>query len=220
MREALITSPGKWRLIELLAQQPRTVGELAQLTRTSPSNVSQQLRLLLAYDFIKAESTPRTGPGKPGGRYTLKSPFAYLCFARPHHSARRFLRLNPTALLVMNILSWPQANDHDLLFNLMWQHHDLFEKAQGVYLVKSTPEGIDLLVVTEHVEEIRKHKSTLRVAEQSGKSRPVAVWTHSRQELIDGLRRGDEYFHNLTRKVHALHEEGPIIDEVREASDG
>ncbi|RME53030.1 ArsR family transcriptional regulator, partial [Candidatus Woesearchaeota archaeon] len=216
MKDQDILSPAKWRLLSLIAEQPRTPAELAKATKTTPANVLQQITLLEAYGYIWKEAKEPNGPGKPTNTYYLKQPFLSIAFCREGLAAKKTISADETVTIIGNIFSWNQNKDWDVLIRLMWQHDDLTGPAHGVYIINTKTSGLDILVITDNVEEVRKKKSTITITDSKGNTHTISVWSHTPQEIRDGLARKEDYFINLTKKPHTLKDPANILQTIKE----
>src|SRR3990172_2029627 len=84
----------KWSILTELSHAPMSPSELAQKTGTSLANISTQLRLLEALDFIEKERLTNTAKGKPRKLYSLKKEFAYLVLGTRSAIGKKMIKLD------------------------------------------------------------------------------------------------------------------------------
>ena len=75
--EQLITDV-KWRIITLLSTRRLSPLQLAEVTKTSIANISQQLRLLEAAGLVRKEKVSNRERGKPRTRYFISRDILYV----------------------------------------------------------------------------------------------------------------------------------------------
>jgi DNA-binding MarR family transcriptional regulator len=55
----------KWIILKEIAESPQSPSDLALKTNTSLSNITQQLKLLEAYQIVRREKSEEKNTGKP-----------------------------------------------------------------------------------------------------------------------------------------------------------
>jgi len=185
----------RWEILRQIALGNETPAEIAAAAKTSLPNTSQQLRLLEAHDLIQRGKEQRNGPGKPRSHYTLKKPLALLTVASERMADQHFLFPNELQQFVFATFFLP-ADEQPFLLMALCKNPELLEQCSIAY-VRST-EATEVLFLTDDVDRVRSEYSNMQVTYRN-KARKIVAWTHSVEEMNDGIARKDEYFLHLTK---------------------
>jgi DNA-binding transcriptional ArsR family regulator len=211
--ETLLNS-SRWNILEALARGEFTASELARITKSSLPNISQQAKLLEAYEVIKTRREEKQGPGKPRTIYELNKNLAHIAVARKGFAGKKTLTLDTFHNAVLNIWFLDRADDHYYLQKFLWQNEELIKECLGMALVEARGDELHLLVLAapEKLEHLRKKFSKAVISSQE-KQRSVIAWTHSVEEMREGLARDDTYYKNLLKKPHIIVEKDDVFRE-------
>lgn len=204
-KEALLRN-ARWDMVQQVAEGPLTAAEIARGAETSLPNVSQQLRLLEAYDIVSAA-------GKPRKRYSLKRGVCHLTLAEDGFAHKKFFQPSRHQQFLLRTFFLPEEEQLFLLKGLL-ERDEILERC-SVALVKNATDSIELLFVTEDVEDIRGKYSNFSV-EYDGKKKQVVAWTHNPLEINEGLERKDKHFEHLMRSPRILHDPNGRFKEVHQ----
>lgn len=202
----------KWEILSAISKGSSSATELAQRTGSSLPNISQQMRLLEAYDLVEYQKEQRTGAGKPRQLYRLKRDVAHLTVARKGFAQKRFLALDAYHAAMLGVLFVPRTDDHAFLHKLLLTCEEIMHECAVAHL--RSGEDIELLLVTESLAAIRSKYSHVTVT-VNGKPRKVVAWTHSVAEINDGLARKDQYFEHLMRSPLVIHDPKGQFERIR-----
>jgi hypothetical protein len=201
----------RWELLKALSHGKASATELSKATKLSLPNISQQLKLLEAYEFVE-HVKDRKGPGKPRQVYTLKRELCHLTFARSGYAEKRFFNPGPYHTMLLNILFLPNIQDHPYLHAYLL--NDELTANCAVAFLKSGEHDLEVLLLTDNLELIRAKYSGTYIS-YAGKSRKVVAWTHNLQELNDGLARKEPYFENLLKNPIILHDPKRQFEKIK-----
>lgn len=189
----------RWEIIRQISKGRAAATELAKSTKSSLPNVSQQMKLLEAYDLVEYIKDQRHGQGKPRQIYQLKREFCHLTYARHGFAEKRFFSPSTYHQMLLNIMFLPSIQDHAYLHKLLLLNEELQQCA--VAFLKSNEHEIELLLLTEHLDQFRQKYSSTFI-EVNGRMKKIIGWTHSLHELQEGLNRKEAYFERLAE--HAV----------------
>ncbi len=213
MQQDQLLSNNRWEIIKAISMGKASATELAELTKSTLPNVSQQLKLLEAYDFVEYIKDQKRAQGKPRQLYALKKEICHLTYARHGMAEKRLFNPDPYHVMLLNILFIPSLQDHAYLIKHLSINDEIFSKCAVAYL-KSTDVEIDVLLVTDDVEQIRTKYSNSFV-EHNGKTRKIIAWTHSIKDIHDGLARKEPYFEGLMKNPITIHDPKGIIEKAK-----
>jgi hypothetical protein len=210
MEYEILLSNARWDIIKAISQGRASATELAKATKSSLPNVSQQMKLLEAYDLVEYIKDQRRGQGKPRQLFQLKKEVCHITFARQGFAEKRFFNPDAYHTMVLNICFLPSMQDHPYLHKFLL--NDELLRCAVAYL-KSNDTEIELLILAEHVDAIRSKYSNTFV-EHNGKMRKVICWTHTVHEIQEGLSKKDAYFENLLQHI-VLHDPKSQFERVK-----
>lgn len=207
----------RWEIISTLSKGDAAISEIAKATKTSIPNISQQAKLLEAYGLIKVRGEKRGGPGKPKLFYALAKKYAFIAVARPGFAAKRSFVLDGASLIMLNTLFWEHKEDHYYLQKFYWQQEEFVEKCKAIAIIDSIDQEIHLLVVAEEkdLEKLRKEFSKVVITDPDGKKKSIISWTHSMEEIDEGLKKKEEYYQKLVKQFHVLMDYEGVLEHLR-----
>ncbi|MFH1173804.1 MAG: winged helix-turn-helix domain-containing protein [archaeon] len=190
----------RWDIISSLAEQPRAATDIAKDVQKSLPYITQQLKLLEAMNVIKVDRIDNSGsPGKPKTIYILLNEL--LLLATP--TRQKILKVNPISMLLANVMLLDSQDDMICLLKTVCKE-DFFSKVKGLSIIKSK-ETLELFVLTEHVEDLRKKYSNFDI-HLADKIRKVVCWTHNTFEVEEGLNKKESYFVNLFQNPSIMYD--------------
>jgi len=99
----LFLAPPKWDLLKILAERPSSPIEIAEITKTTVSYVSQQLKLLEAIGVVEKTKTGAFEKGKPRSVYSVREDFVYFTVLSKNFADKKKLILTEHNKIVMRI---------------------------------------------------------------------------------------------------------------------
>ena len=169
--------------------------------------MSQQLKLLEAYDIVQHTKEEKQRVGKPRKLYALKKSICELTFARSGFAKKHTFHPGQFQELLLNTLFLAKQDDQDAILRALFEHKDLFSCA--IAHVKTSQGKVEVLLVTDNVEKIRKSYSTIK------SSKDIVAWTHSLEEIQEGLAKKDKHFVELLRSHHVVYDPNRIFLKIK-----
>lgn len=205
----------KWDIIAHIARKPSSPTEIAEATKTSISNVVQQLKILEAYDIVKGKKIVDNSPGKPRTIYTLASGFAFIVFARDGRAQRKYLKMDPSHEFLCNAIIGTGPDDAPLLSKMYATQEEFMKKCKAIGFLKSNKENIELFIITDHLDDVRSKHSNLFIGDMYNKTKKIVNWSHNEQEITDGLNRKDKYFMDMIKNAEILYDPNNILTKFK-----
>ena len=197
----------KWDIIEQLSKKTLSPKELADNLNTTIANVSQQLKLLEAYGYVKKKKNDQgKGSRKQEDRrtlYSLAKTTATITNIQPSNTRRAEVKTNPLNQLMINLLLLDLKENAEPILGFFMAHKDLVEKIDAAYLLEQKQDETHILIITEKTDIFRVEKSRLEV-NVGNKKYVVVFWSHTLAEFVDGLKRGESYFWNQWKRSRFL----------------
>lgn len=197
----------KWDIIEQLSKETLSPKELSEKLNTTIANVSQQLKLLEAYGYLKKKKTDQgKGSRKQTDRrtlYSLAKTTTTITNIQQSNTKRAEVKTHPLHQLMINLLLLDQKENAEPILELYMAHKDLVEKIDAIYLVEQKHEETHLLIITDNTNIFRVEKSRLELV-IGQKKHVIVFWSHTLVEFIEGLRRQESYFLNQWKKAKLL----------------
>jgi DNA-binding MarR family transcriptional regulator len=207
----------KWQLLKEIAEQNQSPTELAEKTGTSISNVTQQLKLLEAYNIIRKEKdTEKNTIGKPKTIYSLNHEFVYATMLKHGRAEKKHFKIDGFTKTLFNILFLINTDDIFFMIKFMIQHEDLVKKCKAVGILRSGKDSIELFLITDHVDEIRGKFSNMFIEDLNGHTKKIINWTHNDYEIIDGLNKKDRYYLDMLRNSQTVYDPQDALSKYKE----
>jgi hypothetical protein len=203
----------KWSILTELSHSPLSPTELAVKTGTSLANISTQMRLLEALDFIEKEKIANTEKGKPRKRYSLKKDFAYLVIGTRTAIGKKMLKLDCETMPFFTV--W-LINDSVASFLIMKLFFDLELQLKDAvsfgYLGRQGDE-IEILLIHEHPDTLVNFHD--RLIQKGEKNYRLKAHIHNMESFEKGLAAYDPYYVNLLKKVFIITEKGGFLTRLK-----
>jgi DNA-binding PadR family transcriptional regulator len=212
---------GRFDILNEIANQKQSATDIAKSLKTSVSNVNQQLKLLEAYGYIEKEKTKQTGKaGKPKNLYKIKKEFNYLVSVHKNKVQKIKVPATPFHVMGINTMLVPQQEDHFFIVKFCLQTEDILQKCDGVAYLKNSKENVDLVILTTHLDKIRKEYSNVTISDPEGKKKKIVCWSHSEEELKKGLETKEKYYLDLLKDIIIIFDNNGVLEEVKQIRDG
>ncbi len=195
----------KYKIIVELTKKPQSASDIAKTLKTSIANISQQLKLLEAYGIIKKErEEPSAGPGKPKIFYEIKKEQTYIISLKKDSLKKIKLPVFWGYDLFINMAEILDPRDQYFVPKFCFYTEDILKLCTGIALIKSTGQAIEFLLFTDQLEKIRKEYSNVILKDLEGKEKRIVCWTHSENELMNGLQNNEKYFIDLLKDAQLI----------------
>ena len=213
MEYEILLNNARWDIIKSISKRRSSATEIAKNIKSSLPNISQQIKLLEAYDILEYTKDQKKTIGKPRRLYQLKREFCQLTFARHGFAERRFFTPDSYHTLLLNILFLPNLQDHVYLHKLLLENEEVTKHCSIAFL-KSNEHEIELFLITEEIDLIRNKYSNTFV-EHHDKQKKVIAWTHTLHEINDGLRKKEPYFEHLVQNPQIIHDPKSQFEKIK-----
>ena len=216
--EDLLTK-SKWSILKELAKGEKSAVEIAQKTNQSIANITQQLRLLEAYNLVKkTKHEKKKKPGKPRIPYTLNQELVMTSMLKPGIAEKKILKLREADdchKCLLNIFFTLNPEDHYHLIKFICDT-EMLKKADTIAYLKADEKEIEIMIITEHIKEVRENYSNMSITGLNGKTKKIISWSHNKKEMDEGLARKEEYFINLIKNSKELLDKKDYIKELKQ----
>ena len=204
----------KWEIFKQISKGYKTPKEIAQKINSTLANVSQQLKLLEAYGYLKKE---RVDKG-PGGRKKQDKRIAYsiskeqnlLVSLSENVTGIKQIKDAPVNHIFLNCVQNDIQEYMPYLMKLYCESD--FSDVHSLFYIEESGEEIHLLVITDQIKKYRENSKI--VVDVQNKKKKVSFWSHTPKEFSEGLERKEGYF--LDKEKKALLVLGKPIKEVLE----
>ena len=99
----------KWDILQIISERPSSPIEIAQITKTTVSYVSQQLKLLEAVGIVAKTKTGAFEKGKPRNVYSVREDFVHFTVLAQGYAEKKKLLLSDHHKTVLRI--WMLSDD-------------------------------------------------------------------------------------------------------------
>lgn len=200
MKPEFELSESKWYLLKELEGGPLSPKELAVLTDTSIANTSQQLKLLEAQGFLKKVKNKGLRAREERDARILyavaKSKFLVTKISK-NFVDRKELKYCDDFLTNLLFCDLKELN-HVLKFFL--NREDLMKKVKCLYYLQTLNNETHFLIITNELDFFRKGNHSFDITHDEKKVL-IKFWSHSFDELKNGLGKGEDYFIDLVKRA-------------------
>ena len=137
----------KWEILKALSTGEKSPMELAEITNSSVSNISQALRFLELAGLIKSERITNRDKGKPRVVYSLADDNAYLIVTAKGFAQKELITINERKKALLKIWLFEHKNLHRFIEKGFENLEGDLENYEAVMLDKNQLPGIELVVI-------------------------------------------------------------------------
>jgi hypothetical protein len=194
-------SESKWKILAELSISPLSPKELAKKTNTSMANISTQIRLLEALDFIEKQVIGKN-PTRARKLYKLKKEFCYMTLATKTTSGKKLISSDESMFFFKVFLINEKSLPHALI-RLYCENEPLFSRSSFGY-ISNKGNDVDILLLNDDMEK------PIDKISWKGNDYNLNYHLFSRKDFEEKIRQGDEYALSLLRKVFILIDDGML----------
>ncbi len=165
MNFEMLFSEQKWNILEALSEGEYSPLQLAEKSKTTMANISQQLRLLEASNLVKKNKIPNREKGKPRSLFSLTNDHAYAISATRWHAEKKLLNLDKMHKILFRALFF----EKDLRYfseKFFWEIENHIEEIEAAAL-KDSGKDIDVILVSKNAELIEKKIRNISVKKEN-----------------------------------------------------
>ncbi len=211
-----IFNNNRWAILKELSKGEQSATDLAETLKTSVSNITQQLKLLEAYNIIIKRKSDEKAVGKPKTIYKIKDEFVYAAMLKNGRAEKRLFKLEGFNGFIHNMIFTTGPDDSFYILKFMLKHEEVLKRCKAFGFIRSTRDAVELFILTEHVDDIRARFSNLFIEDMNGKTKKIINWTHNEWEINDGFNRKDKYFLDMLWNVQILYDPNKILEKAVE----
>jgi DNA-binding transcriptional ArsR family regulator len=210
-------STTRLRVLELLAEKPRTPSELSKLLKKSLPTITRHLAYLENFELVKKVGEEK-GKTRPYVRYALKET-AILIKVMENDVGIINLTLDEYAKMQLRIWSIPQRKFHYYVERFIWQVQDLIPKMAAIGVYGSVAKGdarddsdIDILILaTDEVEMIKKKCETMVIKKPNEEAKMVMAQVFRPSEFQKALRSGSGFAKEVIEGMLPIYDPNRIL---------
>ncbi len=192
----------KWKIISEIANSPCSPTDLALKTGTTVANISSQLKLLEALDFISQEKLSNIGKGEPRKLYSIKKEFAYLIISTRSAVGKKMIRLDEKTIPFFSVWLLPDQSVQQILIKFYLEYEGLLSDAVSLGYLGIKDNELELLLIHETPQNayFLNERNITRLE----KTYKLKVHINTKEEFNRGLKNNEPYFTSSLKKVFLL----------------
>ncbi len=203
----------KWQILTELSHTSLSPTELAKKTGTSVANISVQLRLLEALDFIEKEKLSNVARGEPRKLFSLKKEFAYLILGTKSVSGKKMFRLDSENMPFFTLWLINETNIPYVLMKLFLDNEYLLKDCLSIGYLGTKAEEIELLIIHQNPQQLY-HLNEKRIT-RNDKAYKIKAHLHTKEAFQQGVNNKEEYFLSVLKKVFILFDKENIVSKPK-----
>ncbi len=208
-----VFTDSKWNILAELSHGSLSPTELANKTGTSVANISTQIRLLEALDFIEKEKLNNVGKGEPRKLFSLKKEFCYLILGTKFAVGKKMIRLDDENMPFFTSLMINDPMVSYIIMKLFLDHENIIKESLAIGYVSCKNEEVEILLISQtpssfyHLNE----KHIIR----NNRTFKIKAHVHTKEALQSGINNKEEYFISLIKKVYILLDKENILAKLK-----
>jgi DNA-binding MarR family transcriptional regulator len=180
--ETLFTG-SKWDILTSLSSKKRSPLELAQESKTSIANISQQLRLLEMAGLVSSERVPNRDRGQPRILYRIPEAKAFIVSTSPGTVRKGFVALSPARQALIGCWLTAPNESIELIDRFLLSNAAHIEKTKAILVSKKDP--FSLLIITEDAQLRRSITQKLGKLSVEGRALDARIASHDFTAIYD-----------------------------------
>ena len=203
----------KWRILTELSHCSLSPTALAKKTGTSIANISTQLRLLEALDFVGKEKLSNVGKGEPRKLYSLKKEFAYLILATKSVIGKKMFKLDQESMMFVSVWLISDSNAPYLLVKLYFNHEALLKDSISIGYLGMRGEELEIVIIHEQPSQV--HSLNEKHITKNDKTYKIKSHVHTKHDFENGVKNKDEYFTSIIKKVFIIKDKDNFLSKLK-----
>jgi hypothetical protein len=208
-----IFSDSKWKILTELSHSPLSPTELANRTGTSISNISTQIRLLEALEFVHKEKVANIERGEPRKLYSLKKEFGYLVLGTKSVIGKKMFKLDEDSLFFFKVWMINDKNAPQALIKFYTEYEEQLRSVESIGYLGIRGDELEILIIHESPNDLAFFKE--KSIKWSGKDYKLRIHVHKLYDVENGLNMRDEYFTSIIKKVFILTDNENKLSELK-----
>jgi len=208
-----IFTDSKWRILTELSHKSQSPTELSKRTGTSLPNISTQLKLLEALDFVKKEKLTNFEKGQPRKIYSMKKEFAYIVLGTKTAIGKKLFILNSDSKFFFSTLLLNDPSSIYVLIRLFMEHEELIKSCDvfGYIGLKNNVHEILIIHDDSSKANVLKDKEIIK----NGIKSIINPHIHTKESFVNGINNNDPYFKSVLKKVYLLVDKDNFLSNIK-----
>lgn len=181
MEQETLYTAAKWQILKLLSNSSKSPIELAELSNTSTSNISQSLRFLELAGIVKSERISNRDKGQPRVMYTLSGNKAYLIITSNNFVEKKQITLNEYKQIILKIWLYENEQLQPFLEQATNNINSQLQNIKGIFLDEESQAETKILIIPKENQKLELKDF---VAEHQGMMRKIKYETKTEQQIL------------------------------------
>jgi DNA-binding transcriptional ArsR family regulator len=203
----------KWKILTELGKSSLSPSELAQKTGTSVANISSQLKILEAMEFIEQERLTNVNKGEPRKLYSLKKEFAYIILSTKSSMGKKLIKLDNEVMPFFAIWFINESFAPYLISKLYFNNEAIFREALSYSYLGSNENVFEMLIIHPNpqiVFPINEKQIAWR-----DKIFKINIHAHTKEVFAAGYNSKEEYFTSVLKKAFILSDRENFLTKLK-----
>jgi DNA-binding HxlR family transcriptional regulator len=208
-----IFTESRWNILTELSRSSLSPSELARRTGTTIANISTQLRLLEALDFIEREKLSNTAKGEPRKLYSLKKDFSYLILASKAAVGKKLFKIDSELMPFFSVWMINESHAPHLILKFYLEHEAKLANAKVLGYLGARGDELELLII--HPDPGSINELNGRHLTRKDKTYKIKVHMHTAEDFAKGIANKEDYFVSILRKVFIVMDKDNVVTKLK-----
>jgi predicted transcriptional regulator len=208
-----IFTDSKWRILTELSQKSLSPTDLSEKTGTSLPNISTQLKLLEALEFVEKEKTDNFEKGQPRKIYSMKKEFAYLILGTKNAMGKKMFKLNHDSKFLFSSLLLDDASAVYVLIRLFIENEELFKTCTSFGYLGLKDNSFEIIMIHDDPSKTEPLKNKEIIRNET--KYIINLHTHTKEVFFNGVKNKEPYFTSILKRVYILIDKGSFLSKIK-----
>jgi DNA-binding transcriptional ArsR family regulator len=203
----------KWRILTELSMASLSPTELAEKIGTSIANVSMQLRLLEALDFVEMERLGNTAKGEPRKQFSLKKEFAYLILGTKSTIGKKMFKLDKESMPFFTIWLINDSIAPYVLLKLFIENEYLIRESIAIGYLGIRGDELEILILSGNPGSIQSIND--KQLTRNEKTYKIKAHIHTLEMFQNGINNKEDYYVSMLKKVFIITDRDNLLSNMK-----
>ena len=183
----------KWAILSALSKGKWSPLQLAEKSKTTMANISQQLRLLEFSNLVKKEKIPNRDKGKPRTLFSLSYDYVYIISLMDGFAEKKLIKVDKFHSIVLRTLFLNNQDLHYYIIKFLLEIEEHLNNID-VMTIRQSEDTITMIIASKNPKDIEKKLKDATIKRANSKSISFKIKVVSIEQLKKLYQKKEDIF--------------------------